>query len=82
MLQRHREEFYRALSDQATPPSEESGLLPLLPVDSDAAIRAMPTHELMVEYFVSCAAKGMPFYEAMDSLWGPRRRPPDAGVSN
>jgi hypothetical protein len=80
MLQRQCEEFRRALSDQAAPSSEESGLLPSHPVDSDADVRSMPSHELIIGYFVSCAAEGMPFFEAMDSLWG--SRPPDADTSD
>jgi hypothetical protein len=75
MLQRQREKFYRALSDQAAPPPEESGLLPLPPVDSDAAVRTMPAHELFVGFFLECAAGGLSFYEALDSLRRPTATP-------
>jgi hypothetical protein len=68
MMQRQCERFDRALSvDQAAPSSEESGLLPSHPVDSDAVRHAMPAHELIIGYFVSCAAEGLSFYEAMDA---------------
>jgi hypothetical protein len=76
MLQRQREEFCRALSDQAAPPptEEESGLLPSHPVASGADVRAMPVHELMVGFFLECASEGMSFYEAMESLpWSESR---------
>jgi hypothetical protein len=52
MLQRQREKFCRALSDQE-PTAEESGLLPLPPIVSDAAVRTMPAHELFVGFFLS-----------------------------
>jgi hypothetical protein len=70
MVRCQREMFYRALSDQATPPSleEESGLLPPQPVDSDVAVRAMPVHELIVEFFLTHASEGLSFYEAMECL--------------
>jgi hypothetical protein len=81
MLQRQRDKFRRALSDREAPPSEESGLLPPPPVDPEvaadpgAAARAMPGHELVVRYFASCVAGGMPFYEAMDWLTRPADTP-------
>jgi hypothetical protein len=52
------------------------------PGGSDAPLRSMPSHELLIRYFVSCAAEGMSFYKAMDSLWGPRNQTPDAGLSS
>jgi hypothetical protein len=70
MMQRQRDAFSRALSDQAPPMEEEkSDLLPPPPIDDpEAAARAMPTHELIVRYYVSCVAGGMSLYEAMNSL--------------
>ena len=38
------------------------------PVESGATVRDMPAHELFVGYFVSCAAGGLSFFEAVDSL--------------
>jgi hypothetical protein len=67
LLQRQREAFYRALSaDQESKTADRIPTEP--PVDSDANVRVMPAHELIMEYFVSCAAEGMPFFEALDSL--------------
>jgi hypothetical protein len=77
MLQRQREKFCRALSDQE-PAAEESSLLPLPPIVSDAAVRTMPAHELFVGFFLECAANGMSFCEALYSL----RKPDPAADSN
>jgi hypothetical protein len=85
MMQRQREEFCRVLSGQAPLPSlEESNLPSPQPVDSDADVSTMPVHELFVGYFVSCAAEGMPFFEALDSILELARQPlrsSKAGIS-
>jgi hypothetical protein len=76
MLQRQRKMFYRALSDLEAAPALDSssdeawGLLPAFndpefAADPEAAVMAMPTHQLIVHYFVACAAEGMAFYAAL-----------------